>query len=391
MLNNKIIYLCKLKHVIMDTYKYNYMSINYGDIMKKILINKNLFIDRTDESEQLANGLKNGSDFVLIAPRRFGKTTLVDHVFKQINKDTDYLILKIDIMKYSGSIRNLAINITDRALSLLDLSGKLFSMLNKVELSLKLKVTWGEVELEPILSILQNKTDETGDLKLLDHSLELLEKIAVKKNKPLIVFLDEFGELHHLGDGVIKLFRSVLQTHKNVSYVFAGSQESLMNKIFVDNNSPFYKFGKLIHLDVLDENEVINYFSIAGFTIEVSQKILKAFECHPYYTSRAIIDLYNNPQYAKDENSFNMYIEQLIKDERAYLDMLIQKLSSRLYTLDIVINIARGLANNFGIEDKSRQYLNNIISGLNKDGYIKNIHRGVYKLRDPLFRIYLLS
>ena len=348
MLNNKIIYLCKLKYVIIDTYKYNYMSINYGDIMKKILINKNLFIDRTDESEQLANGLKNGSDFVLIAPRRFGKTTLVDHVFKQINKDTDYLILKIDIMKYSGSIRNLAINITDRALSLLGLSGKLFSMLNKVELSLKLKVTWGEVELEPILSILQNKTDETGDLKLLDHSLELLEKIAVKKNKPLIVFLDEFGELHHLGDGVIKLFRSVLQTHKNVSYVFAGSQESLMNKIFVDNNSPFY-------------------------------------------TSRAIIDLYNNPQYAKDENSFNMYIEQLIKDERAYLDMLIQKLSSRLYTLDIVINIARGLANNFGIEDKSRQYLNNIISGLNKDGYIKNIHRGVYKLRDPLFRIYLLS
>jgi AAA+ ATPase superfamily predicted ATPase len=99
-------------------------------MLKKKLINKDLFIDRTTELSTLAQGLKNGSDYVIIAPRRYGKTTLVNKVFSNIAKDNNYLILTIDIMRYSGSIRNLALNITDKCLSLLGLAGKLHSMLN---------------------------------------------------------------------------------------------------------------------------------------------------------------------------------------------------------------------------------------------------------------------
>lgn len=358
---------------------------------KRKLINKNLFIDRINELNILTTGLKNGSDYVLIAPRRYGKTTLINKVFSKISTEKDFLLLSIDIMRYSGSVRNLAINITDKALSLLGLAGKLHSMLSKVELSLKLKVSWGDIELEPILQILKSSPNADDELILLEHSLELLEKIAIKKDKTLIVFFDEFGELHHLGNAVIKLFRSVLQQHKHVSYIFAGSQETLMSNIFVDKSSAFFRFGTIINLDVLDESEVIDYFSVAGFNVAVSQKILEVLGCHPYYTSKTIQDLHNNPEYAENTITFTKYLEQLLTDERAYLDMLIQKINNRIYVLDVLSNIARCTPSNFGIEDKSRQYISNIVSWLHKDGYIKNVQRGRYVLTDPLLKLYLIN
>ena len=69
--------------------------------------------------------------------------------------------------------------------------------------------------------------------------------------------------------------------------------------------------------------------------------------------------------------------------------MLIQKINHKRFSLDVLSNIARGLPNNSGLEHKSRQYISNIISSLQKDGYIRNIHRGVYTLTDPLLKIYL--
>lgn len=359
--------------------------------MKQKLINKNLFIDRINELESLTNGLKNGSDYILIAPRRYGKTTLVNKVFSSINEDKDYLLLNIDIMRYSGSIRHLSINITDKCLSLLGLSGKLYALLDKVELSLKLKVSWGGIELEPILQLLKNNHNAHDELRLLEHALKLLEKIAIKKKKSVIVFFDEFGELYHLGEHVVKLFRSVLQLQKHVSYVFAGSQETLMNHIFVDKNSAFFRFGTIINLGKLEESEVLEYFTIAGFNLDISRKILEILGCHPYYTSKTIQDLHNNPSYAKNATSFAEYLEQLLIDEGSYLDMLIQKLSSKSYALDVLSNIARKVPNNFGLENKSRQYVSNIVSMLHKDGYIKNLSRGVYELTDPLLKLYLIS
>lgn len=359
--------------------------------MKQQLINKNLFIDRVNEQKLLLNGLKNGSDYVLIAPRRYGKTTLVNKVFSNLSHDKNYIPISIDVMRYSGSIRNLAVNIADKCLALMGLSGKLYSMLSKVELSLKLKLSWGEIEIEPILNLLKSTTDEDSDLKLLEHSLELFEKIAIKKNKLLVVFFDEFGELYHLGDQVIKVFRSVLQLSKNVSYVFAGSQETLMTKIFIDKNSAFFRFGTVIYLDVLNKQEVIEYFELAKFKFEIADKILQIFECHPYYTSKAIHDLFNNPELSQNASTFNQYIDNLLTDERAYLDMLIKKINTKSNSLDVLSNIARGLVTNFGMEGKSRQYISNVITTLYKDGYLKKTASSKYDLTDPLLKIYLVS
>jgi len=348
---------------------------------------KELFIDRKHEFALLNKGLMAGKDYVLIAPRRFGKTTLIQKVFSEISKDKDYMVVAIDIMRYSGSVNSLAEGIIESSLNIMGLTGKIKRLLQQMEFSLQMKITYGDLEIEPIIRLMRDKTD---DFTLLELSLKLLEKVAIKTNKTLVVFFDEFGELHSLGEQVIKIFRSVIQEHKRVNYVFAGSQETLMTKIFVDKNSAFYRFGDLIYLEGLNREEVIEELNNIKLPVVVIDAILTGFECHPYYTSKIIKDLIVEPENGVSLiNYFNYVRNQLIMQEMAYLQMQIQKIKIRAHALDILSNLALGLEINNGLEYKSRQSIFQIVKFLEISGFIKNIGVGRYKLTDPLLSVYL--
>lgn len=90
-------------------------------------------------------------------------------------------------------------------------------------------------------------TSETAKTALEDV-LNLLEKLGTSKIKPIIIF-DEFQEIKRIGDNLDRFLRSVIQHHKNINYVFLGSQESLIREIFEKKKSPFYHFGYLLPLE----------------------------------------------------------------------------------------------------------------------------------------------
>lgn len=82
---------------------------------------KELFIDRKEHLQQLTHGLKHGKDFVLIAPRRYGKTTLAEKILHDIQQDPHYLTIHIDMMRYSGSVQSIAEGIIEHCLNALDI------------------------------------------------------------------------------------------------------------------------------------------------------------------------------------------------------------------------------------------------------------------------------
>ncbi len=76
---------------------------------------KDLFINRQQELEKLTAGLKRGNDYILIAPRRYGKTSLAERVLQAINVDKNYITIRIDLMRYSGgSIKSVAEGILEQ-------------------------------------------------------------------------------------------------------------------------------------------------------------------------------------------------------------------------------------------------------------------------------------
>lgn len=346
---------------------------------------KELFLDRVDEVKMLSSGLKNGKDFVLIAPRRFGKTALAHKVLNQISKDKNFNCISIDIMRCCGSVQSIAEAIVEQCLKLLGITGKLQLILKQLDLSLTLKLKYNNLEIEPMLQLMK---DRSNQYKSLENALELLEQIAHKANKNLIVFFDEFGELNRLGNDTINIFRSVIQLHKNVSYIFAGSQESLMNTIFIDPTGAFYRFGTLIHLKELNYNFMVDYLAKLKWDFSVAQFLLNQFNCHPYYTATIIKDITLDNKIANSIDNFIDYLNQiLLPQERAYLELQLVRIRSLSNALDVMNKIAHEITitTNMGT---SRQSIYNTLKSLENLGYINQSGK-VLKITDPLLAIYL--
>ena len=215
-----------------------------------------LFINRKSEIENLTYGISNLQDYILIAPRRYGKTSLVHKVLTSLESNTNFIIIDIDLMTYSGgSIKSVAERIIEKCLNSIGLMGKLRLLLKQISLSINIKLKYQDLELEPLMQLF-NLAGKDDEWKLLEEALQLPEKIAITKKKKVVVFYDEISEIYHHGKRIENVFRSVIQRHKNVSYLFAGSQESVMTQMFVDPKAPFYRFGELMFLKPLTQDDV---------------------------------------------------------------------------------------------------------------------------------------
>jgi AAA+ ATPase superfamily predicted ATPase len=345
---------------------------------------KNLFIDRKGHLTQLTAGLKGGKAYILIAPRRMGKTTLAQEVLNQIRTDEQYLVIQIDFMRYSNSVESIAEAIIENCLNALGFMGKLKRWIKQIEFSLTLKMKYDDLEIEPLIQLFKNKENKWD---LLEHSLNLIENIAHTTGKKVIVFFDEFGELSEIDEQVIKIFRSVLQLHEQVSYLFAGSQETLMAKIFVEKSGAFYRFGELVYLAEFASNEVLALLTEMKIKFEVVHGIISLFNYHPYYTARIIKDLIISPHHANSDAEFMEYISTiLIPSEMGYIELQREKLSKKANALEIMINLSLQL-DPYSLP-LARQTIFKGLKYLETSGFIKKNGKNQYVVIDPLLRLY---
>lgn len=122
--------------------------------------------------------------------------------------------------------------------------------------------------------------------------LDLPEKLAHDLgDKPIVVAFDEFQEVAELSKEfpMEKIFRSCIQAHKNVRYVFLGSKTHLMKRMFGDATRPFYNSALPMPLRKPPEAESLEFltsrFRDAGIALsaELAEEILSTSENIPYY------------------------------------------------------------------------------------------------------------
>ena len=131
----------------------------------------------------------------------------------------------------------------------------------KVCHSEKLKQFIANFRIIPAISLnpLTNEVDisfqaSSGHFPVLEDVLNLIEKLSTTKKK-IIVLMDEFQEVSRLNPDLNRQLRAVMQLHKEINYVFLGSQESMIKEIFEKKKSPFYHFGFLLTLEKISYND----------------------------------------------------------------------------------------------------------------------------------------
>ena len=245
------------------------------------------FYDRQDSFEKLYRKLAGGScNVVMYAPRRYGKTSLVKKVLARFEEE-GVPTISIDLNKIA-TIEKFCENY---AFAFCKLAGKGREIVNRVSTYLSHLNPTFSFGGESVLSVKFNygvKMTETSISSVLD----LAEKIADEViGGPIVVAFDEFQEIERLSpdlplEGV---FRSCIQAHQNVRYVFFGSKTHLLKRMFGEKSRPFYKSAATMRLEKPPEDESLAFvrsrFASRAIGIDetVARRIVSETENVPYY------------------------------------------------------------------------------------------------------------
>ena len=269
------------------------------------VVSDECFTNRHDECQKISQIIESRNHIIMIAPRRFGKTSLIHKVVSNTNRPV--LWLDLQLLTNTG-----------------DFASQLLKQLFKKYPFERLKFMVSHFRIVPTLSIDPSSNNvEVGfqphvdSFVHLEDVLNLIEKLGEEKKRPIVVF-DEFQELLSLDKSLNKRLRSVIQFHKNINYIFMGSAESMMKQIFENKKSPFYHFGQLCTLDKIPYSDFFafvhaHFITITDKATEVAEKIVSFSRCHPYYTQQLAFHVWMALERgAYTENMVNETIESIV-------------------------------------------------------------------------------
>ena len=279
------------------------------------------FANRLEELKVLERDLLDGQVVFLISPRRQGKTSLILNLFQRL-KDKGIITAYIDLYRCAsmGQFLNQYLNHLLRA-SETGLE-KAVRFINELLPSIRPKISVAPdstVQAEIVISPIEK--DLT---KIAEEVLDLPQRIAKQKKKKVVVAVDEFQEIRNFnGESVEKTFRSVIQHHREVGYLFAGSKRHIINDMIHREDRAFYKAGKVMHLDKIERSIFVQFiqkrFETTGFEIDsdVIEEILNVTDDCPYYVQYLCHELwdisFDTRKIKKD--LINMVIKTIVAEE----------------------------------------------------------------------------
>ena len=346
------------------------------------------FIDRRKHLPLFKSYLDNNQHIMIKAPRRFGKTSLIKHMF-EYEKSYDFIYIDI---RLHHTLESLSKHILDKAYGFV----KIENFIRQTKSSLlTLLQSIKKISIPDIAELtIDMVSKDSNPIELFIHSLNVVDKIAMSKDINIKVIFDEFQDITNLYDkNILEVLRSVAQHHENITYIFLGSIESIMTQIFESKSSPFFHFASVIKLDGLDVDELYEY-TIEQFDKqniiydkEVLYKTIKFLEGHPEYSTKVLQTLYINATLEKKPIDYNDSLEAIsfrVVENRAYLDELIYKLKAKKHHFEVIYNIANNIKSDIG----SATLYNTHIS-LENMGIIKKIQKGKYEIVDIFLKILL--
>ncbi len=242
-------------------------------------------IDRRAELDTLLALARGGQSARLAAPRRFGKTTLLGALAEAAWHAHELIPAYVD---FSGvtSLADVAVRLDAayaRGLERSRTRGLWRSLRRRAGVSLELGV--------PGLARATASLGAGGPSEELARVHELLDvprAVHARTGERCLVILDEFQDLLTAESSLDGILRSHLQHHSGIaSYVFVGSQPSLMRALFGDRRRPLFEqargveLGRLADADLADHVEAALREAGREPLVELVDSLVRIADGHP--------------------------------------------------------------------------------------------------------------
>ena len=209
------------------------------------------FTDRATEIDELIADAKSGQDVVILAPRRYGKTSLVWRVQQELVAD-GILVAQVNLMTTPTKEK---------------LAEKLAKAIHEDIASIIYRAREVALAVFRGLRITPTMTIDPNDASLsfgfaaghapddvdatLERLLQLPGELGADRGRRVVLIFDEFQEVVDIDPNLPKLMRSVFQEQPEVAHLYLGSKRHMMEGIFNDENEPFWRSAKQLELQVI--------------------------------------------------------------------------------------------------------------------------------------------
>jgi len=275
----------------------------------------NSFCNREKERKALSGCIGLHEHVVLVAPRRYGKTSLIT----QVLNENDFPGVSIDFF-FVLTQEEVAKNISEGVSKIMSL------LLPKTKIACT-KLMDSIVALNPKLTIsllgqkIEISTKQTTE-KSISELLLALDYFAQQMKTTCVIIFDEFQQIGELKENhaVEAAIRHAVERSQYVSYIFCGSKRHLLNEMFSDKSRPLYHLCDLMNIDRINAecyrdflNKMAKNKWSALLDEDVVTEIIHLTENHPYYVNALCRRLWrdsNIPTLADVRNAWEDYVAQ---------------------------------------------------------------------------------
>ncbi|MGM9741250.1 MAG: ATP-binding protein [Candidatus Cryptobacteroides sp.] len=316
------------------------------------------FIGREKEISRLSNNFNFGVNTIILAPRRWGKTSLVNKVAGLCSSEKT-IIVRMDIFACRSEYEFLNL-----------FSSELLKQTSSRIDELK-ELAKGFIErLTPKISLSPDAVSEysislgiTPKTHSPEEVLRLPQIIAERKHCEIIICIDEFQQIGEFQDSlnVQKRLRTFWQNQKNVHYCLYGSRMHMMSNLFQKKSYPFYKFGDILNIAPIPLEEWAPYirdrFKANGLTIEEPEikQICESVEYQASYVQQLSYSVMLLSSGKVSSEDIDNGIEDLISQNSIAFIEQTKSLSG--YQMNFLRAVVDGIHSGFG-EAKVREKYN---------------------------------
>jgi hypothetical protein len=256
----------------------------YGGVARNLF-----FANREDELRLLKDAAQSGQNVVVISPRRFGKTSLVDRSVGQLRRE-GVLVAYLDLFRAPTKER-LA---DELAQALYD------GLVSRVERAVKRAGSFfAHLPVAPRVTVTEDGRPAVGFVvferkrdvdRTIAGLLEMPGNIARESGRRVVLVLDEFQEIVSIDRALTGVMRAIFQEQDEVSHVFVGSKRHLMEMLFMDKSEHLYRAAKPLPLGPIPIDKFARWVrrrfdaSGVGAAPEIVNRILALTGGRPYET-----------------------------------------------------------------------------------------------------------